>query len=266
MIQLLYDAGAAAYDRLTGRWSRLHVPAALALVNLREGMRVLDVATGTGDAAIAAARRVGPGGRVVGIDLSGPMLDIARSKTLAEPVEFIEASVDALPFGDGEFDAVLCLFGLMFFSDPVGALRSFRRLTRAGGSVVATTWGATHQAPFAGLLADALAQELPELHAELLRPFSLANPDVLRGMLEEAGFSGVSVTLNRQTSTFASFEDFWSPIEAGGGRLGQAYLCLTGDRRERIRNEVLRQLPLHAGDGEMRLPLEAWVAMGRATR
>jgi len=266
MTQLLYDAGAAAYDRLTGRWSRLHVPAALGSVNLREGMRVLDVATGTGDAAIAAARQVEPGGKVVGIDVSAPMLAIARSKTRDEPVEFIEASADALPFGDNEFDAVLCLFGLMFFSDPVGALRSFKRLTKAGGSFVATAWATTQQAPFAGLLAEALAQELPELRAELLRPFSLADPDILRQMLEGAGFAGVSVALDRQTSTFASFEDFWDPIEAGGGRLGQAYLTLQVDRRERVRHEVQRQLPRKAEGGAMRLPLEAWVAMGRATR
>ena len=58
-------------------------------------------------------------------------------------------------------------------------------------------------------------------------------------MLEDAGLTGVVVALDRQTSTFASFEDFWSPIEAWGGRLGQAYLSLPDNRRERIRHEVL---------------------------
>ena len=220
MTQLLYDAGAAAYDRLTGRWSRLHVPAALRSLNLRDGMRVLDAATGTGDAAIAAARQVGPSGRVIGIDLSAPMLAIARSKSQGEPVEFIEASVDALPFAEGEFDAVLCLFGLMFFPSPVDALRNFKRLTKRGGSFAATTWATTRRAPFAGLLAEALSQELPDLRAELLRPFSLAEPDSLRAMLESAGFDDVAVSLDQQKSTFSSFDDFWSPIEAGGGRLG----------------------------------------------
>jgi len=82
---LAYDAGASSYDLLTGRWSRLYIPTLLDQAGVGVGHRVLDVATGTGEAAILAASRVGAGGHVVGIDVSRPMLAVAAVK-LAENV------------------------------------------------------------------------------------------------------------------------------------------------------------------------------------
>jgi hypothetical protein len=66
-----YDAGAASYDQLSGRWSRLYIPTLLAQAGIAVGHRVLDVATGTGEAAILAVSRVGAGGKVVGIEAGG---------------------------------------------------------------------------------------------------------------------------------------------------------------------------------------------------
>ena len=81
-----YDAGAASYDLLSGRWSRLYVPTLLAEAGLATGHRVLDVATGTDEAATLAGSRVGTTGRVIGIDVSAPMLRIAASKVAKQAV------------------------------------------------------------------------------------------------------------------------------------------------------------------------------------
>src|SRR5690242_17173045 len=126
---------ASAYDRFTGRWSRLFVPAVLAAAEIAPGWRVLDVSTGTGEAALMMLPIVGASGFVVGADISPAMLEGARAR-LQEPLFWpVAADGQALPFRDGSFDAVTCQLGLQFFSDPALGLREFRRVLRVGGSV-----------------------------------------------------------------------------------------------------------------------------------
>src|SRR3990170_5112484 len=98
----------------------------LALAGLSPGMRVLDIASGTGEPALPAAEVVGPGGRVVLTDQSEEMLAVAREKAEARGlrnVEFRVADGEELEAGDGEFDAVLCRWGIMFMPEPVRCLR-----------------------------------------------------------------------------------------------------------------------------------------------
>ena len=123
-----YDAGAASYDLLSGRWSRLYIPTLLAQAGIAVGHRVLDVATGTGEAAILAADRVGASGRVVGIDVSRPMLAVAAAKMAERPIALLQMDAQALAFKDESFDAVVCQLGLMFLPDAVRALQEWRRV------------------------------------------------------------------------------------------------------------------------------------------
>ena len=265
MHTLRYDAGAGAYDRLTGRWSRMYVDRVLDEAGVGRGNQVLDVATGTGDAAIAAADRVGTQGRVLAVDISGPMLHEAMAKAGARRIEFAQADAQRLPCAASSFDAIVCLFGLMFVPDQIAALSGFRRVLRPGGCVVATSWATPAQAPFAGLVAEALAEELPPDRADLLRPFSLADPDANAALYEAAGFSDIRVRLERRSSPFTSFDgDYWEPIEAGGGRLGQAYLGLPEAARHRVRERVLAQLPVRSTSEPFVLQHSAWVTVARA--
>jgi len=84
-----YDAGAACYDSLSGRWSRLYVPTLLAAARIGPSQQVLDVATGTGEAAIRAASFIGPAGKVIAIDVSQPMLTVAAAKVADQPVSLM---------------------------------------------------------------------------------------------------------------------------------------------------------------------------------
>jgi ubiquinone/menaquinone biosynthesis C-methylase UbiE len=96
MHALRYDAGASAYDRLTGRWSRMYIDRVLDIAGVRQGSHVLDVATGTGDAAIVAADRVGHRDRVVAVDISVPMLQEASQKASGRAIEFAEGDAQWL--------------------------------------------------------------------------------------------------------------------------------------------------------------------------
>jgi SAM-dependent methyltransferase len=260
MHTLRYDAGASAYDRLTGRWSRMYVDHVLTAAQVHAGTCVLDVATGTGDAAIAIADRVGKLGRVVAIDISAPMLQEAAAKAGGRRIEFAQADAQQLPYEAGSFDSIVCLFGVMFIPDKIAALNGFRRTLRPGGRVAATSWHQPAKAPFAGLVAEALAEQLPDDRPDLLRPFSLADPEENVALYKAAGFSEVTIEMLTLPSAFASFDgDFWEPVEAGGGRLGQAYLGLSEQARQAVRQRVLSQLPVRSSDEPFSLQHSAWV-------
>ena len=116
---------ASAYDRWTGRWSRLFIPAVLAAAAVEPRCRVLDVSTGTGEAAQMALPLVGTDGVVIGADISPAMLTSARIRLSGSPFLPVAADGQALPFRDASFDAVVCQLGLQFFPDPVRGLGNF---------------------------------------------------------------------------------------------------------------------------------------------
>lgn len=138
------------FDRISGRYDRLNSlmtaglhhrwrERAVALAEVRPGGHVLDVATGTGDLALALARAVGPDGSVIGADFADAMLEIARHKELepgAGSVRFEQANALLLPYVTGEFDAATVGFGVRNFSDLDQGLRELSRVVRPGGKVV----------------------------------------------------------------------------------------------------------------------------------
>lgn len=262
MAGISYDAGAAAYDRIAGRWSRLYVPTLLAGARLAGGQRVLDVATGTGEAAVLAVSAVGPSGRVIGGDISLPMLRAARVKAAGRPISFIATDGQALACRDASFDAVICHFGLMFFSDVAGGLAEFRRVLRPHGHVAVCVWSTAERVPAFALIGQALGRHLPAQREAFQVPYSLADADQLEGMLARAGFSGVRATRETRELIFTSFDDYWDPMEAGGGRLGQVYLELPEEARRAVRKDVRQRLAAFASGGRLVMEAEALIASG----
>ena len=154
---------ASAYDRWTGRWSRLFIPTVLAAAAVGPNCRVLDVSTGTGEAARMALPLVGTEGVVVGADISPEMLTSARAGLYGSPFVPVAADGQALPFRDASFDAVVCQLGLQFFPDPARGVGEFRRVLRKGGRVAICVISTPDRAPMWGNLADVLSRFLPEL-------------------------------------------------------------------------------------------------------
>jgi SAM-dependent methyltransferase len=161
------------------------------------GDRVLDVACGTGIGARLAARIVGPGGSVVGVDVDDGMLAVARTTrghTAEAPIEWRHASALELPGPAREFDYLLCLEGLQFFPDRSAALREMRRVLRPGGVLVGTVWGPLEQNPAYHALAEGLRRFVSE-EAGRLPPFALPDADAIRAVVRAAGFGDPRVTL-----------------------------------------------------------------------
>jgi ubiquinone/menaquinone biosynthesis C-methylase UbiE len=260
-----YDAGAAAYDRLTGRWSRLYVPVLVAAAGVAGGHSVLDVAAGTGEATVGLALQVGPAGLVMAVDLSLPMLRVATGKLASRRAHVAAMDGQLLACRPQSFDAVVCQLGLMFFTEPLQGLQEFRRVLRPGGRVALQVWSRPDRVPFYGFLVDALSRHLPAAQQDTLyMPSRLADGVGLGKLLTEAGFAEVSVTPERRSLAFEAFEEYWEAIEAGGGRFGPLYLELPESRRRAVREEVeARMAPFESGG---RLVLEAEALIGRGVR
>jgi ubiquinone/menaquinone biosynthesis C-methylase UbiE len=207
--QFTDDAVPRAYEEVLV--PRLFEPWALLLLdecNLRPNAVVLDVATGPGTVARVAAKRIGPGGRVVATDISRPMLDVANSKPSSPdsaPITYIESSAAPLGVESAAFDFVVCQQGLQFFPDRLAALSEMRRALKPGGQLAIAAWSHIEDNAFYAALHAALRESVPgDLADRLLAPFSGPDAQVLKNTVEAAGFHEIRV---RSATLPLIFED-----------------------------------------------------------
>lgn len=164
---------------------------ALEHLNVRPGERVLDIGCGGGETTAYLAERVGPSGRVVGVDISEPLAARARQAIEAFPyaeIRVTDAQTESLEAAS--FDALFSRFGVMFFANPEAAFANLRRALRPTGRLAFVCWRALVDNPWLTVPAMAVAQHLPIKRPEpnVPGPFAFADADRVRGILESAGF------------------------------------------------------------------------------
>ena len=170
---------------------------------LTAGKRILDVACGTGVLACHAARITGPNGTVIGVDCNEGMLEVARQ--IPDDIEWRLAAAEALPFDDGEFDAVVSQFGLMFFEDPVKAMSEMWRVLRLGGRMAVAVWGRLEDTPGYAAMTDLLQDLFGARAANALRaPYCLGDTDELLTLSRAAGMAQTSIETVQGTAVFPS--------------------------------------------------------------
>jgi len=187
-----YEGCVARY--ILGPWAPLLVGAA----RLASGERVLDVACGTGVVARIAAERIGPGGKVVGIDLNPGMIAVARSlpAPVGAPIEWLERSALDLRLADASFDVILCQQGLQFFPDKARAMQEMRRVLVHGGRLALSVWSST--GPYQSAVGDALARFVSkEAAVGFCASRRVPAREELQRLATEAGFSAVEVSVSR---------------------------------------------------------------------
>lgn len=173
--------------------------AALARLSPRAGERALDIGCGAGQTLLELGEAVGVTGRVLGVDLSEPMLARARERIAARGYAHVDVELgDAATHSFQEpFDVAFSRFGVMFFSDPVAAFHHLREALRPGGRLSFVCWQSMNKNAWASLLIRALkpllgSRDLPPLfQSGKPGPFSFEDPARLRRILTDAGFEAV---------------------------------------------------------------------------
>jgi ubiquinone/menaquinone biosynthesis C-methylase UbiE len=257
-------ANVSAYDRWTGRWSRLFVPAVISAAGVAPGCRVLDISTGTGEAALMTLPAVGLSGVVIGADIAAAMLIGARDRLKDRSFCPVAADGQALPFKSGSFDALICQLGLQFFPDPARGLAEFCRVLRPACRAAVCVISTQDKAPMWGILADVLSRVVPEQRDLLHLSFSLADANRLQHMFASAGFREVQVERMQREDTIGSFDEYWDPIEAGMGSMPQVYLALPEVHRRAVRDEVKSLLLQFGSNGRLIMSVEMLIGSGRA--
>nr|WP_068878715.1 class I SAM-dependent methyltransferase [Phenylobacterium sp. CCH12-B4] len=233
-----------------------------------EGGCVLDIGCGAGATTLAMARRVGPQGLCLGVDISAPLVAAARERAAADGVAaaaFLEADAQTHGFDPGAFDAVISRFGVMFFDDPEAAFANIRRAARPGAALAFVAWRSPADNPFMTTAARAAAPFLPPTPPaapDAPGQFAFADGERVRRILDRAGWRDVDVSPLDLPGEVAEAD-----LMAYVTRLGPVGLAMR-DMGETRRGQVAGALrnafaPL-VQDGAVRFTSACWLARARA--
>ena len=270
--QEYWNHAAAGWRKHDERFRQVTAPVShrlLELAGLSPGMRVLDIASGTGEPALPAAEVVGPGGRVVLTDQSEEMLAVAREKAEARRltnVEFRVSDGEELDAGDGEFDAVLCRWGIMFMPEPVRCLRQARAALKPGGRIAMAVWGPPERNPFFVLPMAVLMK-----YADVPRPgpgepgvFAFAERGRLAAAFTEAGFGGTMFDeMELPMAVFDSGHEFWEYLREMGP-IARHVAELSGEVQQKVGEEIAAAAA--GGDPNGRVRLNGYTMFASAVK
>jgi SAM-dependent methyltransferase len=231
----------------------------------RAGSTVIDVGCGCGATTVEIARAVGPGGRVVGIDVSRPMLAIAaeRLRPFANTTCLVGDAAE-LPLLDLGADLIVSRFGVMFFGDPVAAFANLRTGLVAGGRLRFACWRPINENPWLQIPLHAVYEHVPRLPKpgpEEPGPFSFGDPARVTRVLRAAGFTAPSFTpldIQMDIAAGGTLED--AVIQSSA--MGPAKRALAGqsdDIRAAALESIRRALTPHASAAGVKLPGAVWL-------
>jgi SAM-dependent methyltransferase len=273
------DQQRQTWDKFSPGWKKWdeHVlswlaPVGEALIRnarLQETSHLLDVAAGTGEPGLTAARIVVKG-KVTVTDLSDRMLEVAAEKAARRGIRNLETrqcDAGAMPFDDDSFDAVTCRFGFMFFPDIGLGLEEMVRVAKPGARICSAVWAGPDSNPWATTVLSAIAAhvEMPPAAPDAPGLFRCAAPGFMARAYEDARIGNVTETDIASEVEFQTPELYWTfmteiaaPVVAGLARADAS-------TQEAIRRAVLDRVSLDSGSGKVKFPWRARVTSGEKT-
>jgi SAM-dependent methyltransferase len=243
--------------------------AALDTAAIKPGEHILDIGCGCGETSIKMAAAVGATGSVLGVDVSAPMLDLAKKRagTSHANLSFAEGDAAARAFEPGAHDLLFSRFGVMFFADPDAAFANMRKALKPGGRVTFVCWRDWRDNEWVRVPIMAVRPHVPpqpQLGPEDPGPFSFANPGRVRRILANAGFDVITM------------KPFDTPMELGDGLddaaaylqefgpISRALADASPDQRSAAAAALREALAPHAKTSPVKLGAAVWLVSAKA--
>ena len=235
------------------------------------GERVIDVGCGSGATTIALARKVGPSGQVLGIDVSGPMLERARQSAPTDlPAHFALADATIYPFDPASFDLLASRFGVMFFADPALSFANMRKALKPSGRLAFACWREPRENPFFMAPLQATYKHVPKLPQqgpEDPGPFAFASEERVHRILGAAGFKGIAMEPCPLLLDAAIGRGLDGAVQAAL-EIGPASRALEGqpaELRAAAANSIREALTAFAKGDAVLLPASIWIVTAKAS-
>ncbi|WP_026927271.1 class I SAM-dependent methyltransferase [Granulicoccus phenolivorans] len=249
-----FRAGAEAYDRFMGVYSRTLAPLFADLAEPRTGQRALDVGCGPGALTGELVRRLGAD-HVAACDPTPGFLTACRERYPG--VDLREGRAESLPFDDGAFDLAYSQLVFHFVADPDAAAAELRRVVAPGGRIAICVW-ADDMALLNQFWQAALAVD-PTAHRDV-ESLRFGNPGEIAGLLTGAGLADVTEHLLEAPREYADFEELWGNFELGVGPAGTYLNGRSPQQQAAVREELYARLGSPTGRFPLPAPARAAVA------
>ena len=234
-----WDECAERYIPLAGQLAQFH-SSVLELVRPMSGENILDVCTGPGEPAMSIASSIAPLGRVVGVDLSAKMMEIARksaAKRGLQNVDFEIMDAEKLEFPANTFDAAISCFGFQIVTDPEAAAKEILRVLKPGGRAGFTVWGTGDRMPAVDVLIGPMMEHAtPDEDGYLPTPYELGGPEELVNMLKQIGFVNLTEVRKVGNLVASNVEEYLSML-LDGSPLGHSL----SEETEEVRKAILEK-------------------------
>jgi SAM-dependent methyltransferase len=237
----------------------------------KPGERVLDVGCGCGTTSLELRHLVGAQGEVLGVDLSEPMLDVARRRSTQTGLHFEKADAQTAPLPPDHFDLVFSRFGVMFFADPVAAFANLRRALRASGRLTFLCWQPPQRNPWMTVPMMAVAEVVPlppPPAPDAPGPFSFGDPARVERILAEAGYRDVTIDAVEQPlwiggrgGSLDDVVDFALQLGPAVNALGDA----PAEQRARAAIRIRDALMPYAVGEDVQMHAATWVVGARSS-
>ncbi|HEY5199840.1 MAG TPA: methyltransferase domain-containing protein [Acidothermaceae bacterium] len=241
----VYGAAADHYTLTTlGFWDRFGAET-VSRLQLAPGMTVLDLCCGAGASAIPAAHAVGASGRVLGIDVAAPLLELARARAAREGlsnIEFRHGDATQTELPDGSFDAVVCVFGVFFAPDMTAFVEEMWRLVRPDGVLAVTTWGPGLFEPADSCFWERVREIEPSLYKSFNPWDQITTPVALAELLSGAGVTRPTMEAVEARHHLEHPDRFWDIVLGSGYRA--TVEALRPDQRDHLRESLLAEMRL----------------------